>query len=432
MIDRYSRPEMAQIWSDENKFRTWLKVEILACEAMTELGEMPAAALQVIQEKADFDIQRILEIEDTVKHDVIAFLTNVAEYVGPDSRYIHAGMTSSDLLDTSLSVLMRHAGQILLDKLEKLKEALRVRAVEFKDTPCMGRSHGVHAEPTTFGLKMALWYDEIKRGIARLNKAVDTISVGKISGAVGTFAHIDPRVEAYVCSKLQLQPAPISTQIVQRDRHAEYLTTLALIANSLEKFATEIRNLQRTEILEVEESFDKGQKGSSAMPHKRNPVSCEQVAGLARVVRTNSLAAMENVALWHERDITHSSVERIIIPDSTTALDYMLHKFTGIIANLIVYPENMLNNIHKTNGLVFSQSLLLALTRKGLTREEAYALVQGAAMKVWNSGKDFQSVVLADESISKWLSDEEVARCFDLKNHLRNVQVIFDRLGLTN
>ncbi|MFQ6113053.1 MAG: adenylosuccinate lyase [bacterium] len=430
MIERYTRPEMGRIWSDENKFRTWLTVEILACEAQAHLGFIPKQALIRIKEQAKFDQARILEIEETVKHDVIAFLTNIAEYVGPESRYIHLGMTSSDLLDTSLALLMREAGQLLLKDLTKLREVLRRRGIEFKDTVCIGRSHGIHAEPSTFGLKLALWYDEIGRGIKRLEKAIETISVGKISGAVGTFAHIDPRVEEYVCEKLNLKPAPVSTQIVQRDRHAEFLMTLSLIASSLEKFATEIRNLQRTEILEVEESFAKGQKGSSAMPHKRNPITCERISGLARVIRANALAALEDVALWHERDITHSSVERIIIPDSTIALDYMLNKFTNIIENLIVYPENMKRNLEKTKGLVFSQSVLLALANKGMSREEAYRLVQERAMEVWNSGGDFREAILSDQKIRKWLSQEEIEDCFDLNKNLRNIDYIFNRVGL--
>ncbi len=432
MIKRYSRQEMERIWSDENKFQTWLKVEILACEAMSELGEIPKESLEIIKKKANFEVKRILEIEDTVKHDVIAFLTNVAEYVGPDSRYIHLGMTSSDLLDTALSSMMRQAGLFLVEDLKRLKEALGKRAIEFKNTVCIGRSHGIHAEPSTFGLKLALWYEEIGRGINRLESAIETISVGKISGAVGTFAHINPWVESYVCAKLDLKPAPVSTQIVQRDRHAEYLTALSLIGCSLEKFAVEIRNLQRTEILEVEESFSKGQKGSSCMPHKRNPITCERVTGLARMLRANAIAALENVALWHERDISHSSVERIIIPDSTTALDYMLHKMTNIITNLIVYPQNMVKNIEKTFGLVYSQGLLLALTKKGITREEAYELVQNRSLEVWNSGGDFKSVVLSDDQIRKWLSEEEIDKCFDLKNNLRNVDFIFKRIGLGN
>lgn len=430
MIERYTRPEIANIWSDKNKFRTWLKVEILACEAQTELGLIPQEALFKIKEHANFNQARILEIEEIVKHDVIAFLTNVAEYVGPESRYIHLGMTSSDLLDTSLAVLMRAAGQLILQECSRLQEVLGRRAIEFKKNVCIGRSHGIHAEPTTFGLKLALWYDEVGRGIKRLEKAVDTISVGKISGAVGTFAHIDPRVEEYVCEKLNLRPAPVSNQIVQRDRHAEYLTTLGLIASSLEKFATEIRNLQRTEILEVEESFTKGQKGSSAMPHKRNPITCERIAGLARIIRVNALAALENVTLWHERDITHSSVERIILPDSTIALDYMLNKFTNIIENLIVYPQNMIRNLEKTKGLVFSQSLLLALTKKGATREDAYRLVQNRALEVWNSKGDFKEAILTDEKIHQWLSEEEIENCFDLNKNLKNLDYIFNRVGL--
>lgn len=432
MISRYSRPEMAAIWTDENKFKTWLKVETLACEALAELGDIPKTALQTIKDKSRFEVDRILEIEKTVKHDVIAFLTNVAEHVGPDSRYIHLGMTSSDLLDTSLASLMRQAGQLLLEDFRLLRKLLGSRAIEFKTTPCVGRSHGVHAEPVTFGLKLALWYDEIGRGMRRLETAIETISVGKISGAVGTFAHIDPEVEAYVCAKLSLQPAPVSTQIVQRDRHAAYLTTLALLAASLEKIATEIRNLQRTEILEVEESFTKGQKGSSAMPHKRNPVSCEQVTGIARVIRANAFAGMENVPLWHERDITHSSVERIIIPDSTIALDYIVSRMTAIIENLIVYPDRMLENIQKTNGLVFSQAILLALARKGVTRETAYRFVQRNAMKVWESGDSFQATLLQDKDIRCFLSEKEVKECFDLNKNLKNVDFIFNRVGLAN
>lgn len=423
---------MAQIWNDENKFSTWLRVEILACEALAELGEIPKEAVANIKARADFDCDRVLEIEKTVKHDVIAFLTNVAEHVGPDSRYIHLGMTSSDLLDTALSSMMRQAGHLLLDSLKSLKEVLGKRAIEFKKTICIGRSHGVHAEPTTFGLKLALWYDEIGRGIRRLEAAIENISFGKISGAVGTFAHINPWVESYVCAKLDLKAAPVSTQIVQRDRHAEFLGALALLAASLEKFATEIRNLQRTEILEAEEFFTKGQKGSSAMPHKRNPVNCEQISGLARIVRANAAAALENVSLWHERDISHSSVERIIIPDSTVALDYMLYRFTNIITNLVVYPGKMLTNLHMTNGLIFSQAILLELARKGRTREEAYRLVQKRATKVWDAGGDFKEQVLSDAEIRSHLSEEEIEACFDLDKNLANVDFIFKRVGLAN
>jgi adenylosuccinate lyase len=431
MIERYTRPKMAAIWSDENKFRTWLKVEVLACEAMAEIGEIPREAVEVIRRKADFDVKRVLEIEETTKHDVIAFLTNVAEHVGPESRYIHRGMTSSDLLDTSLAVLLRQAGEVLLEDLHLLRQALKRKAVEHKMTVCIGRSHGVHAEPTTFGLKMALWYDEVGRAIERMESAIETISVGKISGAVGTYAHVDPRVEEYVCRQLGLKPAPVSTQIVQRDRHAAFLSAIAVTASSLEKFATEIRNLQRTEVLEVEEPFAKGQKGSSAMPHKRNPITCERVSGLARVVRANALAALENVALWHERDITHSSVERVVLPDSTILLDYMLAKFTQVVDGLQVYPENMSRNLERTNGLVFSQSVLLALTEKGLTREEAYQLVQARAMEVWNSGKPFRETLLEDAAIRRHLSEEEIDACFDLQRNLRHVDTIFRRLGLS-
>jgi len=421
---------MAEIWVDQNKFATWLKVEILACEALTELGEIPKEALANIKAKANFDKSQVLEIEETVKHDVIAFLTNVAEYVGPDSRYIHLGMTSSDLVDTALSSLMRQAGGLLLDGLKELRKVLGERAIEFKKTVCIGRSHGIHAEPTTFGLKMALWHDEVGRGIERLERAVETISVGKISGAVGTFAHIDPWVESYVCAKLELKPAPVSTQIIQRDRHAEFLGVLALIAASLEKFATEIRNLQRTEIMETEEPFTKGQKGSSAMPHKRNPVASENISGLARLIRANASAALENIALWHERDISHSSVERIVIPDSTIALDYMLHRFTKVVSNLVVYPERMLKNLHMTKGLIFSQAVLLALAKKGITREKAYQLVQENAMEVWESGEDFRAKVLDDEGIGVYLNKAEIESCFDLDENLKNVDFIFERIGL--
>lgn len=430
MIARYSLPEMANIWSDENKFRVWLEVEILACEAMAEIGEIPTEAARIIREKGNFDIDRVLEIEEITKHDVIAFLTNVGEYVGEDSRYIHLGMTSSDLLDTSMAYLMRQAGLMLLQRMEKLRKTLEVRAVEFKKTACIGRSHGIHAEPTTFGLKLALWYDEVGRGVKRLQSAVQSISVGQVSGAVGTFAHIDPRVEEYVCKKLNLEPAPVSTQIIQRDRHAEYMSALALVAASLEKFATEIRNLQRTEILEVEEFFSKGQKGSSAMPHKRNPIGSEQVTGLARVVKSNLMAALDNVALWHERDITHSSVERVIIPDSAIALDYMLNRFTKIIENLVVYPDNMMKNLEKTRGLVFSQTFLLSLARKGVSREEAYQHVQACAMKAWEEGVDFKEELKKNQKIKSFFTDEEIEDCFNLEKNLHQVDFIFARIGL--
>jgi len=430
LIERYTRKQMGAIWTAKNKFQKWLKVEICVCEAQAELGLVPHEAVELIRRKAQFNIQRVLTIEQEVKHDVIAFLTNVGEYVGEASRYIHLGMTSSDLLDTSNALLMREAGEIILTGLLELRAALGKRAVEHKLTACIGRSHGVHAEPTTFGLKLAVWYDEVSRHIERLNHAIDIISVGKISGAVGTFSHLDPIIEELVCKKLNLKPAPVSTQIIQRDRYAQYLTTLALIGSSLEKFATEIRNLQRTEILEVEEFFSKGQKGSSSMPHKRNPVTCEQISGLSRVVRANALASMENICLWHERDITHSSVERLIIPDSTILIDYMLNKFTTIIDNLLVYPENMKNNLEKMGGLVFSQSVLLALTRKGMLREKAYQLVQQCAMEVWKTKKSFKELLLQQPEITNILSHKEIEDCFDLKIHLRNVDRLFERVGI--
>jgi adenylosuccinate lyase len=436
MIPRYTLPEMARLWSEENKFSIWLRIEILACEAQAELGVVPAAAVEVIKRNARFDSHRVLEIEETVKHDVIAFLTNVAEYVGPESRYIHLGMTSSDLLDTALAVQMRQAGLLLVDNIKALREAVRQQARAHKHTVCIGRSHGVHAEPTTFGLKMAVWFAELDRHLQRLQRAIDTISAGKISGAVGTFAHLDPFVEDYVCKHLELQPASISTQILQRDRHAEFLSTIALIGASLEKFAVEIRNLQRTEILEAEEPFGKGQKGSSAMPHKRNPITCERIAGLARVLRANAGAALENVALWHERDISHSSVERVILPDSTMLLDYMLHQFTRIVRDLQVYPENMRHNLERTGGLVFSQQVLLALAQKGMAREEAYRLVQTHAMATWEDlnlgGKPagFLERLLADKTIRQYLSADEIRQCFDLSKNLRHVDTIFRRLGL--
>jgi adenylosuccinate lyase len=375
-------------------------------------------------------VKRIDEIEAEVKHDVIAFLTNVGEYVGPESRFIHLGMTSSDVLDTGLSMQMKQSADLLLKDLDELKNALFKRAKEHKYTVMIGRTHGIHAEPITFGLKLALWYDETRRNIKRLEQARDTISYGQISGAVGTYEHIDPLVERYVCEKLGLKPAPISTQILQRDLHAEFLTTIAIIGSSLEKFATEIRHLQKTEVLEAEEFFSKGQKGSSAMPHKRNPITCERVAGLARVLRGNAQAAMENISLWHERDITHSSVERIIIPDSCILLDYMLGLYTDIVDKLIVYPENMKKNIELTHGLIFSQEVLLALTKKGMKREDAYASVQKYAMEVWQSKRNFKEVLKSDSNIMKYLNEKELDELFDLKKSIRNVDYIFNRIGL--
>ncbi|MEX2116284.1 MAG: adenylosuccinate lyase [Bacteroidota bacterium] len=431
MIPRYTRPAMGRIWEDENRFRIWLEIELLACEAQAELGVIPKAAATTIRKKAAFDVKRILEIEEEVKHDVIAFLTNVGEHIGPESRFVHLGMTSSDVLDTALAVQMKQSAELLLKDLDDLRAALAKRAKEHKFTMMVGRTHGIHAEPVTLGLKFALWYAETQRNIDRLNAALKTISVGQISGAVGTYAHVDPAVEEFVCSRLGLQPAPISTQILQRDRHAEFMNTLAVIGSSLEKFATEIRHLQKTEVLEVEEYFSKGQKGSSAMPHKRNPITCERIAGLSRVLRGNAVAGMENVALWHERDITHSSVERVIIPDSCILLDYMLHHFSKIIENLLVYPENMKNNLEKTHGLVFSQSVLLALTKKGMKREDAYRIVQEHAMKVWEDRTArFEEKIAGDVEIMKFLNKKELEEIFDLKKNVKYVDMVFKRLGL--
>lgn len=428
MIERYTRPEMGKIWEDEFKYSTWLKIEILACEARAQMNEIPFEDIDVIKKKAAFDVKRILEIEETTKHDVIAFLTNVAEYVGHESRHIHYGMTSSDILDTTLSYQMKSAGEILLNQLHQLKESLKKRAIEHKKTICVGRSHGIHAEPTSMGLKFALWFEECKRNITRLEHAIETISVGQISGAVGTFEHLSPKVEEYVCGKMGLKPAPVSTQVIQRDRHAEFLTTLSIIAAMLEKIAIEIRHLQRTEVLEAEEFFSKGQKGSSAMPHKRNPIVSERITGLARLIRSNAMAAIENVALWHERDISHSSVERVIVPDSCILMNYMLDLTIKLIDNLIIYPENMLKNLNITRGLVFSQTILLMLVNKGITREDAYKLVQTCAMDVWqDEAKNLKDELLANENIMKLLSVNEVEEIFDNKKMLKNIDYIFER-----
>ncbi len=428
MIGRYTLPEMGKIWEDEFKLSTWLKIEILACEARAEMGEIPTDDLNTIKMKASFDVNRVLEIEETTKHDVIAFLTNVSEFVGPASRHIHYGMTSSDILDTTLSYQMKFAGEILLKKISQLKEALRIKAIKHKHTICVGRSHGVHAEVTTMGLKFALWFEETKRNILRLESAIKRISVGQISGAVGTFEHLSPKVEEYVCEKMGLKPAPVSTQVIQRDRHAEFMSTLALIGSTLEKIAIEIRHLQRTEVLEAEEYFSKGQKGSSAMPHKRNPIVSERITGLSRILRSNSIAALENVALWHERDISHSSVERVIIPDSCIALDYMLNLATKLISDLIIYPENMKRNLELTRGLVYSQTILLKLVDKGLTREDAYKVVQSAAMNVWNNPqKNLRSEILNSTELKKYLTEIEIDKIFKTDKMLKNVDFIFQR-----
>ncbi len=428
MIKRYTLPEMGKIWEDEFRFSTWLKIEVLACEAREELGEIPEEDVDIIKAKANFNVERILEIEEETKHDVIAFLTNVAEYVGPESRHIHYGMTSSDILDTTLSYQMKSAGELLLNDLLKFKQTLKRRAIEHKKTICVGRSHGIHAEPTTFGLKFALWYEEAKRNIIRLESAIETISVGQISGAVGTFDHLSPKVEEYVCEKMGLKPASVSTQIIQRDRHAEFLSTLAIIGASLEKIAVEIRHLQRTEVLEAEEFFSKGQKGSSAMPHKRNPIVSERVSGLARLLRGNATAALENVALWHERDISHSSVERVIVPDSCITLNYMFSLMNNLIENLQIYPENALENLNKTRGLVFSQKVLLKLVEKGATREDAYQLVQTPAMKVWeNKSTNLKNELLNSDKVKKYLSNNEIEAIFNITEMVKNVDFIFAR-----
>jgi len=428
MITRYTLPEMGKIWEDEFKFSTWLKIEVLACEARAEKGEIPKNELNIIKEKANFKVERILEIEEETKHDVIAFLTNVAEYVGPESRHIHYGMTSSDILDTTLAYQMKQSGEIILKDLIKFRDVLKKRALEHKNTVCVGRSHGIHAEPTTYGLKFALWYEEAKRNIKRLEAAIQTISVGQISGAVGTFDHLSPSVEEYVCKKMNLVPASVSTQVIQRDRHAEFLSTLALIGASLEKISIEIRHLQRTEVLEAEEFFSKGQKGSSAMPHKRNPIVSERVSGLARLLRSNAIAGFENVALWHERDISHSSLERIIIPDSCIILNYMFSLMNKLIDNLLIYPENAIKNLNITRGLIFSQKFLLKLIEKGATREEAYKMVQTPAMKVWqDNSTNLESELLASADVSNFLSKEEIIEIFDTKEMVKNVDYIFNR-----
>ncbi len=419
---------MGDIWTDENRYKTWLKVEILACEAMAEDGRIPKAAVDTIKKKADFNADRINEIEEITRHDIIAFLTNVAEYVGPDSRYMHLGLTSSDILDTSMACLLKEAGGIILSGCDNLMDAIREKAFKYKDTLMIGRSHGIHAEPITFGLKLSVWYDEMRRNKKRFESAVETVSYGKISGAVGTFANISPKVEEYVCRGLGLKPAPASTQIIQRDRYGEYFTSLAIMASSIEKMALEIRHLQRTEVLEAEEYFSKGQKGSSSMPHKRNPVGSENMCGLARVIRSNAMAALENIPLWHERDISHSSVERIIAPDSTILMDYMLNRFSGIIRNLIVYPERMAENLNKLKGLIFSQQILLALAESGATREDAYQMVQTHAMKVWDEKKDFKTLIIEDQKICTLLGKEKIEEIFDVTYHLKYISAIFERV----
>ena len=419
---------MARIWEPENRYKKWLEIEIYACEAHAEMGAIPHDAVDRIKSRAKFDINRIDEIEKVVKHDVIAFLTSVDDYIGDDSRFVHLGLTSSDVLDTSFAMLLSEAAGLIIDDIKLLMEAIKRRAYEHKDTPMIGRSHGIHAEPVTFGIKMALWYDEMRRNLRRMESARETVSYGKISGAVGTFANIDPKVEAYVCDKAGLKPAPCSTQIIQRDRHAEFFSTLAIIASSIEKFAVEVRHLQRTEVLEAEEYFSKGQKGSSAMPHKRNPVLSENLSGLARLIRGYAVSALENVPLWHERDISHSSVERVIGPDATILIDFMLNRCCGLIDNLVVYPENMMRNLNQMRGLIFSQRVLLELANAGASRENAYLLVQRNAMKVWEEGKDFQAELINDADVRSYLTEEQIRGAFDLRYHLKHVDTIFERV----
>ncbi|MBQ3970971.1 MAG: adenylosuccinate lyase [Selenomonadaceae bacterium] len=430
MIERYTNPEMGHLWSIENEWQTILNVEMAACDAMAELGEIPKEAAKNIRAKAKFEVSRIKEIEAVTHHDIIAFLTNVAEHVGDDSKYIHKGLTSSDVKDTAICMMMRNSADIILEDLRKFREVLRRRAKEFKHTPCIGRTHGIHAEPMTFGLKLALWSADIERDIERVEHAKKIVSVGKLSGAVGTYSNIDPRIEELVCKKLGLTPVPLATQVIQRDRHAEYMTTLAIVASTLEKIATEVRNHQRTDIREAEEYFSPGQKGSSAMPHKRNPINCERVSGMARLVRGNAVAAMEDITLWHERDISHSSVERVILPDSTINVDYCTRKLTNIIDKLLVYPEAMLHNMGRTGGLIYSQRIMLAVVSKGVLREDAYKWVQRNAMKRWMEGEDFRTNVEKDPDITKYLTKEEIDDCFDYKYFLRHVDMIMERFGL--
>ena len=431
MIDRYTLPEMGALWSEQNKFRKWLDVEIAVCEVHAENGTIPREALEEIKARAKFSVERINEIEKTTNHDVIAFTTNLAESIGEASRFVHYGLTSSDVVDTANALLLRDAADILLKKVDALIDVLKHRALEFKTTPQVGRTHGIHAEPTSFGLTFALWFDEMRRNRERLLRAKDTVAVGKISGAVGAFAHLDPAVEEAVCARLGIKAAPVSTQVIQRDNYAEYLNTLAVIASSLDKFALTVRHWQRTEVREAQERFTKGQKGSSAMPHKRNPIISERICGMARIVRANSLVGLENVALWHERDISHSSAERVVLPDSSIALDYMLQKAIGLIDGLVVYPERMLENLRATRGLIFSGQLLLALTNKDVSRETAYEWVQRNAMRVWDENRDFHELVKADPDITARLSLEEIDRSFSLDHYLRNVDQIFKRLAIT-
>ena len=428
MIPRYTRPDMGRIWSDENRFRTWLTVEVAATETLAEAGMVPKDAAKAIRKRANFDLRRIHEIEAEVRHDVIAFTTAVAEIVGPEARWFHYGLTSNDVVDTAQALLIGQASSIIAADLDRLAEVLKRRAWEFKDTPMIGRTHGIHAEPITFGLKLANWFSETQRNIERFRQAAEDMRVGKFSGAVGTLAHLSPELEEKICARLGLKAAAVSSQVIQRDRHAYYLATLAVIASTLDKIATEIRHLQRTEVREAEEFFSEKQKGSSAMPHKRNPVTCEQISGLARVVRSNAQAGFENVALWHERDISHSSVERVIIPDSTTLMDYMLQKTANLIDTMFVYPERMMHNLESTGGLVFSGQLLLDLVEQGVSREDAYRMIQAHAMRAWTDDLNFRDLVLKDKKITRLVPRHTIEHAFDLKRQLRNVDKIFARV----
>lgn len=430
MIERYTNPEMGRIWTLQHEFEVMLEVEITACEAMAELGQIPVEAAKNIREKAQFNLERVKEIEKVTNHDIIAFLTNVAEYVGEDSKYIHKGLTSSDVKDTALGIMMKKSAELILEDLKKLRDVLKRQAKKYKHTVCIGRTHGIHAEPMTLGLKFALWYDEVCRDIERVEHAKKIVAVGKLSGAVGTYSNIDPRIEEITCKKLGIEPVKLATQVIQRDRHAEYMTTLAIVASTFEKIATELRNLQRTDIREVEEYFQPGQKGSSAMPHKRNPITGERISGMARLVRGNAIAAMEDITLWHERDISHSSVERVILPDSTINVDYCCRKLTNLLDKLLVYPEAMMENLNKTGGLIFSQRIMLAVVSKGVLREDAYKWVQRNAMARWLKGEDFRTNVEKDPDITKYLTKEEIDNCFDYKWFLRNVDMIMARFGI--
>lgn len=430
MIERYINPEMGRIWTLQHEFEVMLEVEITACEAMAELGQIPVEAAKNIREKAQFNLERVKEIEKVTNHDIIAFLTNIAEYVGEDSKYIHKGLTSSDVKDTALGIMMKKSAELILEDLKNLRDVLKRQAKKYKHTVCIGRTHGIHAEPMTLGLKFALWYDEVCRDIERVEHAKKIVAVGKLSGAVGTYSNIDPRIEEITCKKLGIEPVKLATQVIQRDRHAEYMTTLAIVASTFEKIATELRNLQRTDIREVEEYFQPGQKGSSAMPHKRNPITGERISGMARLVRGNAIAAMEDITLWHERDISHSSVERVILPDSTINVDYCCRKLTNLLDKLLVYPEAMMENLNKTGGLIFSQRIMLAVVSKGVLREDAYKWVQRNAMARWLKGEDFRTNVEKDPDITKYLTKEEIDNCFDYQWFLRNVDMIMARFGI--